>query len=288
MLKSFYSFLLPALVLLAACDAPEPKTRLDFVAGTGLTAESKTVTAGEIISTSVFARTADANNKLKRFVVSRVYDSIINSPVTYLDTSFTTEEFGMTFVFGSRGADSLRARGKEYWTFTIADEQGQQYQKQYTLTNNFPNVNQPFNSFTSYFFHRNARENIRYFSTKNGLGFPGYIGRAQATTDFRFEEGPELTLHVYGVNGTKLKATNLTPANFSAVATAATLTTQYNEAAGAETDSQLSLRKDHIIAFKTGSGKTGLIQIGTPEISRDSLQHTNILRRVPYSVKVRK
>ena len=293
MFKSLYSFLVATLALLAACDAPEPKTRLDFVAGSGLTSESKTITAGEIITTSLFARSASADNNLKRFVVSRVYDTTTNSPVVYLDTTFEASEFGMTFVFGSRGVNDVKPKGKEYWNFTVIDAQGQEYRKQYTLTSNFPNFNQPFNTFSSYYFHRNARENIQYFSTKEGLGFPAYIGRShptlQAEADFRFEEGPGLTLNLLALNGTKFKATNLSPAEFSAVGTANNLTTHYeNASAGPETDSQAAVQKDDIIAFKTGQGSVGLIQIGTFEIARDSLRQVNILRRAPYQVKVRK
>jgi hypothetical protein len=291
MFKSFYTFLLATLALLAACDAPEPKTRLDFVAGTGLTSESKAITAGEIITTSLFVRTASANNKLKRFVISQVYDTTINSPVVYLDTTFDAEEFGMTFVFGSRGVNNLKPKGKEYWNFKVIDEQGQEYQKQYILTSNFPNFDQPFNSFSSSYFHRNARENIRYFSTEQGKGFPGYIGRdhpfLQAEADFHFEEGPQLTLNLLALNGTKFKATNLSPAEFSAVATANNLTAHYDNA-GAETESQPAVQKDAVIAFKTGQGKVGLIQIGTFEIARDTINKVNILRRAPYQVKVRK
>lgn len=287
MLKPFYAFLLPALAMLAACEAPEPKTRLDFVAGTGLTSESRTIAAGEIITTSLFARSPSADNKLKQFIVSRIYDTLTNSPVVQLDTTFTAGEFGMTLVFGSRGVNNQQPKGKEYWNFKLIDEKGQEYQKQYVLTTTYPNYNQPINSFSSYYFNRNARENIRYYSTKEGLGFPAYIGRNHPDADFYFEEGPQLTLNLQALNGTTFRATTLTPAQFSATSTASTLTTFYNNA-GPDTDSQPGLRKDNIIAFKTGQDKIGLIQIGTFEVGRDSLQKVNILRRVPFQVKVRK
>lgn len=294
MFKSFSSFLLSGLTglaLLTACDAPAPKTRLDFVAGNSLTSGDRTIPGGEIVTTSLFARSASANNKLKRFIVSRVYDTTSNEPVVYLDSTFDAEEFGMTFVIGSRSFQNGQARGKEYWNFKIVDQQGTEYQKQYTLVTTFSNANQNLNSFSSYYFHRNARENLRYVATNGGLAYPGYVGRHpdfQNEMDFHFEEEPRLTLNLFGLNGTVFKATSLTPADFSAVATATNLSDHYNAAAGAEADQQPAVQPSSVIAFKTGQGKIGLIQIGPFEMARDSLKQENILRRVPYQVKVRK
>lgn len=291
MFKSFYSLFFFGLVFLTACEAPEPGTRLDFVAGDNLTSQSGTITAGEIITSSLYARSASSNNQLTRFVVSRIYDTTSNAPLVYLDTTFKAQEYGMTFVFGSRGVNGSNQTGREYWQFTVIDEQGKEYQKQYTLQANYPNARQPINTFSSYYFHRNSRENIRYFSTRQGIGFPGYIGRAhpilKSEPDFYFEEGPQLTLTLSGVNGTKLKATALTPADFTNAATPSSLTNYYDQA-GVETDTQSGLRKDDVVAFKTGPGKTGLILIKTFETARDTLRHVNILRRAPYDVKVRK
>jgi hypothetical protein len=106
--------------------------------------------------------------------------------------------------------------------------------------------------------------------------------------DFHFGEGPQLTLNLFGLNGTVFKATSLTPADFTAVATATNLSTHYNDASSEEADQQPAVQPNSIIAFKTGQGKIGLIQIGPFEIARDSLKKENILRRVPYQVKVRK
>jgi hypothetical protein len=293
MLKSFTSFLfslLSALVLLTACDAPEPKTRVDFVAGNNLTSGNRTIPGGEIVTTSLFARSTSANNKLKRFIISRVYDTTSNQPVVYLDSTFDAEEFGMTFVFGSRSFQNGQARAKEYWNFKVVDDKGMEYQKQYTLVTTFNNTNPNLNSFSSSYFHRNARENLRYAATNGGLAYPGYIGQhpdLKKDLDFHFWEDPRLTLNLSGLNGTVFKATSLTPADFTAVATANNLLTRYNEA-GPEADQQPAVQPNSVIAFKTGQGKIGLIQIGPFEIARDSLKKENILRRVPYQVKVRK
>jgi hypothetical protein len=294
MFKYFYSFLLTGLsglALLTGCDDPEPKTRLDFVAGTALTSGNGTVAGGEIITTSLFARSASASNNLKKFIVSRVYDTLINTPVVFLDSTFDAGEFGMTFVFGSRPFQNGQTRGKEYWNFKIIDAQGKEYQKQYTLVTTFNNTNPNFNSFTSSYFYRNARENIRYVATSNGLAYPGYVSQnnpgLQADLDFYFGHEPPLTVNLSALNGTRFKATNLTATEFNGVNTAANLSGYY-ENAGAETDRQPAVRPNSVIAFKTGKGKVGLIQIGTFEIARDSLKHANVLRRVPFNVKVRK
>jgi hypothetical protein len=293
MFKSFGSFFLSgccSLAFLTACDAPEPKTRLDFVAGTTLTSGNKTVAGGEIITTSVFGRSASGTNNFKRFIVSRVYDTTSNTPVVFLDSTLDAGEFGMTFVFGSRSFNNGQTRGKEYWNFKLIDAQGQEYQKQYVLVTTFNNANPNFNSFSSFYFNRNNRENIRYVATTGGLAYPGYINQNpafQANLDFHFEEAPKLTLNVSGLNGTTFKATTLTAADFTAATTATLLNNHYDNA-GTESAPQLALQPNSVVAFKTGKDKVGLIQIGTFEVARDSLKREDVLQRVPYSVKIRK
>lgn len=293
MRKSFFAFLyaaLPALAFLTACDPVEPKTRLDFVAGTNLTSGNRTLPGGEIITTSLFARSTSASNKLKRIIISRTYDTLINNPVVYLDSAFDAEEFGMSFVIGTRSFQNGKVRSKEYWDFTLLDEQGGEYRKQYTLVTTFNNPNPNLNTFSSYYYNRNAWENIRYVATKGGLAFPAYMGRnhtgLQPDLDFYFGEDPRLALHLNGLNGTLFRSTGLTAADFNAVANATHLKNQYDNAQ-AEADRQ-RVAPNSVIAFKTGQGKVGLIQFGAFEIARDTLSKENVLRRVPYNVKVEK
>ncbi|MGV3503759.1 MAG: hypothetical protein ACO1O1_08625 [Adhaeribacter sp.] len=293
MFKSFFAFLgagLLALSLITACEPLEPKTRLDFVAGTTLTSGNRTLPGGEVITTSLFARSASPSNKLKQLQIFRTFDTLIKSPVLYLDTTFDSEEFGMTFVMGTRGFQNAKTRSKEFWTFTLIDQQGSKYEKQYMLTTNFSNTNPNLNAFSSAYFNRSARENIRYVAADSGLAFPAYSSqnqRLQAGMDFFFGEGPQLALTLSSLNGTQLRSTAMSVADFNAVANATHLQNQYN-GAQAETQHLSVVPPNSVVAFKTGQGKIGLLQVGPFEIARDTLTKESILRRVPFNVKIQK
>jgi hypothetical protein len=293
MLKSFFAFLcasLLALALITACDPVEPKTRLDFVAGANLTSGNRTLPGGEVITTSLFARSASPSNKLKQLQIFRTFDTLIKAPVLYLDTTFDSEEFGMTFVMGTRGFQGAKVRSKEFWTFKLLDEQGIEYQKQYMLTTTFANTNPNLNAFSSAYFNRSARENIRYVAADSGLTFPAYSSQnqnLQAGMDFFFGEGPQLTLTLSSLNGTQLRSTAISAADFNAVANAGHLQAQY-DAAQAESQHLSVVPPNSVVAFKTGQGKIGLLQVGTFEIARDTLTKESTLRRVPFNVKIQK
>ncbi|MGV3640859.1 MAG: hypothetical protein ACO1NZ_10090 [Adhaeribacter sp.] len=293
MLKSFFAFLcagLPALALITACEPVEPKTRLDFVAGTSLTSGNRTLPGGEVITTSLFARSASPGSKLKQLQIFRTFDTLIKSPELYLDTTFDSEEFGMTFVMGTRGFQNSKLKSKEFWTFTLIDEQGTQYQKQFMLTTTFANTNPNLNAFSSTYFNRSARENISHVAADSGLAFPAYSSqnqKLQAGMDFFFGEAPGLTLTLSSLNGTQLRSTALSAGDFNAVANAGHLKTQYDNAQ-AEAEHLSVVPANSVVAFKTGQGKIGLIQVGNFEIARDTLTRQNILRRVPFNVKIQK
>jgi hypothetical protein len=299
----WFLFCLSSLVLLTSCDNdPEPRNRFDFAAGTNYTSGNRNITPGEIISTSLYAETASANTKFTKLTITCNYDtsaSITGKPsITYLDSALNSSILAMVFTIGSRGrAPATQTSNREYWTFTLEDDQQKKYEKKYRLvsTNTVP----AFQTYSSVFYHKSALENIKYFSTTNGMAYPGYIGRQNAfkdTVDFFFQVD-DLAQNTFSLRSTedknkKLKTTfrptSLTTEQFTALNTVAAITETYSSVNPANERSQITKSKAdpvQIVAFKTARNKFGVMRLDTLQVLPAGISGVKTLR-MPYSIKM--
>ena len=284
-----HCLLLTSIIFLMSCEAPEPNTRLDFASGNSLTTSKRTVPAGELITSSLYARTASADVKFKRITITYDYDSS-GTAVTYLDSVLNSSDFGLYFTFSARGV-----AGTETWNFTITDDKDSTYTKNYTLTTTSDNNQRAFNLFSTAFYKQTPFRNLQYFAAKYGTVYPGYVARQSTTlkpdVDFFFEiDDPQqntLSVRAPESNITTFKTTALTRTEFDQVASVAALTDVYNTGAVVATNRIDNLKKDQVIAFKTATSKIGLIRLDSMQVLTDKTNNTRYYR-MPYLVKVEK
>lgn len=290
-LCSFFTIVVVACLLLSCDNAPEPNTRLEFATGNNLTLGNRTVTAGEIISTSLYARTASAAIKFKKFVITCNYDSSATNTVTYLDSALNVSDFGLYFTFGTRGL-----AGTETWQFTITDDRDSTYTKSFTLRTTTENAKQPFYTFSSLFYKQSGFRNLQYFSTRDGIVYPGYVAlndqaAIKPKIDFYFEiDDPNqntFSLRTGPVNNTLFKTTTLTPTQFTQITNVTALRETYNLNTTPETTLISKSKADdpQVIAFKTAANKIGLLRLDTLQVLTDKINNTKYYR-MPYGVKV--
>jgi len=298
----WFLFCLSSLVLLASCNNdPEPRNRFDFAAGTSYTSGNRSITVGEILSTSLYAETASANTKFTKLTITCNYDtsiSITGKPtITYLDSALNSSNLAMVFTIGSRGrAPATQTSGREYWTFTLADDQQKTYVKKYRLVST--NTPAAFQTYSSVFYHKSALENIRYFSTINGIAYPGYIGRREAlkdTVDFFFQIH-NLTENTFSLRSTEdkkknlktsFRPTSLTTEQFNALNTVTAITGVYSASNAADVSQITKSKADpiQIVAFKTARNKYGVMRLDTLQVLPAGISGVKTLR-MPYSIKM--
>ncbi|PIQ22541.1 MAG: hypothetical protein COW65_02590 [Cytophagales bacterium CG18_big_fil_WC_8_21_14_2_50_42_9] len=303
MFKSFFSGWFPFItgfVLLTSCSSdPEPRNRFDFAAGSSYTSGNRTnVTAGEILSTSLYAETASSDATFTRLKITCNYDTTVSiegkPTVTFLDSVLNKSNLAMVFTTGTRG----RQAGLEYWTFTLEDSQGKTYTKNYRIVTT--KTDAVYQAYSSVFYHKTALENIKYFSTNNGLAFPGYIGRQksiQDSTDFYFQiDNPDNNAFSLRSSEspdqktkTTFRTTNLTTDEFNSIATVAAITEAYTNNTATEVFRIDKSKADsaQVIAFKTGNAKIGVMRMDTMQVLPATNGGTKTYRML-YSIKMQK
>jgi hypothetical protein len=290
-LRSFFiiGYSLAVFILFTACDnAPEPKTRFEFATGQNLTTTNRSVTGGEIIFTSLYARTASSGNKFKKFTISCDYDSS-GTPTIYLDSTLNVSDFGIFYTFGTRGLT-----GTENWTFSIKDDRDSVYTKKFTLTTTSANKNSPFYTFTSLFYKQSAFRSLQYFSAQDGMVYPGYLALHEPALkpkiNFFFDtENPQAIypkVQTAPGSSTTFQATALTPKEFNDITNVPALTEKYNLNNPGAT-SLNNLKKGQVVAFKTTANKIGLILLDSMQVLTNQEDNTKYYR-MPYTVKVEK
>ena len=296
MFKSFISgwflFITGFLLLTSCSNDPEPRDRFDFAAGNSYTSGNRTnVPAGEILSTSLYAETASADTKFTKLTITCNYDmSIAGKPtVTFLDSALNTSNLAMIFTVGTRGI-----AGREYWTFTLEDSGGKIYTKNYQIVTTKPNA--AYQAYSSVFYHKSALENIKYFSTNNGLAYPGYIGRQTSikdSTDFYFQiDDPvknTFSLRSSEESKTTFRTTGLTTDQFNNITTVAAITEAYNTNAVTQVPQLSKSKADpvQVVAFKTAKDKIGVMRLDTLQIVPASNGGTKVYR-LPYTIKMQR
>ena len=294
----WFLFCLSSLLLLAGCEnEPEPRNRFDFAAGASYTSGNRSITAGEILSTSLYAETASGNTKFTKLTITCNYDttvSISGKPtITYLDSALNTSNLAMVFTVGSRGrASGNQISGREYWTFTLEDDQKKTYVKKYRLVSSHPAAG--FQTYSSVFYHKSALENIRYFSTTTGVAYPGYLGRNafKDSVDFFFQID-NLSQNAFSLRSsenrkTTFRPTSLTTEQFTALNTASAIAEAFTAANPAAEVSQIPKSKTdpvQIVAFKTARNKIGVMRLDTLQVLPAGLSGIKTLR-MPYSIKM--
>ncbi|WP_026462213.1 hypothetical protein [Adhaeribacter aquaticus] len=284
------------LILFTGCNSdPEPRTELLFASGNNLTTTNRSnVRGGEILSTSIYARTP-ASNKFQNFKVTYTYDTTdAKNLTTYLDSTLNAEEYAMLFTFSTRALT-----GYEVWNFEIKDSNNKVYSKRYRITTTSTNSqNRPFYTDSTYFYRKSNVENLQYFSVTDGTVYPGNVVRQNIQIrnkiNFYFEQptpetSPE-TVNLKSFNNTSFKTTNLTVKEFNSVKTISSLESAYSNATDAS-NTIPTLKQGQVVAFKTGTigqEKIGLIKIINFVTAFDRQKNDSILIRMPYIVKVQK
>jgi len=301
MFKSFFSgwfLLITGFVLLTSCSTdPEPRNRFDFAAGSSYTSGNRTnVTAGEILSTSLYAETASSDATFTRLTITCNYDTAVSiegkPTVTFLDSVLNKSNLAMVFTTGTRG----RQAGSEYWTFTLEDSGGKTYTKNYRIVTT--KTDAVYRAYSSVFYHKSALENIKYFSTNNGLAYPGYIGRQtsiQDSIDFYFQiDDPDN--NVFSLRSAKdlnqkpkttFRTTSLTTDQFNSITTLDSITGAYNTNAANEVFQLSKSKADpvQVVAFKTVKNKIGVMRLDTLQVLPASNGGTKTYRML-YSIKM--
>ncbi|AMR27689.1 hypothetical protein A0257_11665 [Hymenobacter psoromatis] len=183
-------------LLLAACTKVNSPLKLYYISSSRFTSGSKTVNAGDTLSTRLYAATSTdtaSANRLNHFRVTVTYSplaapfayptnlatfSYISLPthqeVVYLDSALTTSprNFLYTSTFGARTTS-----GTETWLFTATDTDGNSSARSFTLAVRRPDSTQVFHDYTLRLPSSNntyGSGGRRFIDLKSGLVYPAY------------------------------------------------------------------------------------------------------------------
>lgn len=187
---------LPLLLLVVACTKINSPLKLYYISSSRFTSGSKTVGAGDTLSTRLYAATsteAASANRLTHFRVTVTYSPLTapfayptnlatfsytslptSQEVVYLDSALTTSprDFLYTSTFGARTTS-----GTETWLFEAQDTDGNTSARSFTLAVRRPDSTQVYHDYTLRLPSSNntygpgAR---RFIDLKSGLVYPSY------------------------------------------------------------------------------------------------------------------
>ncbi len=187
---------LPLLLLLVACAKSNSPLKLYYISSSRFTSGSKTVGAGDTLSTRLYAATstdAAGTNRLTHFRVTVTYSPLTapfayptnlatfsyaslptSQEVVYLDSALTTSprDFLYTSTFGARTTS-----GTETWHFEAQDSASSTSARSFTLSVRRPDSTQVYHDYTlrlpasNNTYGSGAR---RFIDLKSGLVYPTY------------------------------------------------------------------------------------------------------------------
>lgn len=268
--------LLSSVLFFTACtDDEEPLDQpptIEFVAGGSFVSSNTTLTVNTPFTVKVLAEAnVTSASKIQSLKISRVFNlQTWDTTLTYNDASFSLE---VTFT-------SMATAGLERITFEITDKAGQKASKFLDITTEDVNIPIPINTFTMRI--------LGSYQSPTGSSFASIDGNVytlaqafanQGIIDFLYWWGAstsatlgapddDLAGQVFtGVNGlpnwsvkngTRFKATTITASEFDALDDGAPIIAA---ATGADQTRMGTLSAANVIAFKTVTGKYGVIKV---------------------------
>jgi hypothetical protein len=263
---------------------------ISFIGGTGFTDGDVSLDAGELFKVGITAAAnATSGKNLVKFKVVRTFDNI---PVTVLDSTINTDNFSVQFT-----TTAVPEVGQERWTFTITDKDGELNELSFIVTT--AATAGEINSYDDIIL--GSYDNATY-----GSSFASSTGTVYKIADAKLNSAKVDWVYFYGVTNLATlaapdnadAATIFTGANgltnwatrnatrFSKVTSAIVWDNITNDseitavAGGASESKESQLQTGNILAFKTTSGKMGLIKIGVIT--------SGAAGSIGYSVKVQK
>ncbi len=146
-INSFFAMLLIASVpFITSCATDEEpgdvKPTINFVGGAGFTSADVSLETNETIKVGINAFTnASSKAKLNNFKIVRTFNNI---PFTALDSTLSsTDSFSITLE-----SSAYPEAGTERWTFTITDKDGESSEISFNVTTTAPTTGKPIKSYT--------------------------------------------------------------------------------------------------------------------------------------------
>jgi hypothetical protein len=276
--------------LLAGCTKDIPPLRLDFVGATGLTSGNQTVPAGDTLTTRLYTA---SENPLTRLRITVNYEpngrpiiypipaslfdpaSVASQELVFLDSVLNSvSELSLQTRFGARTTS-----GTERWTYTASDAKGNSTSRAYRLTVRKSDSLAVYHSYKTY-----LRPPGRIFMLlRPGLVLPRYSVNTLADNQQQVDlvvpssndyilaapAAPAPVLRLSAARWplsvrrrTRILLTNLSSETFTNADTAEELRSGFGGlAVTADSLSTGPLAKDQVLAFRTGEGYYGLLQI---------------------------
>lgn len=266
--------LVSTMLLFTACTDDEDPVDLppsiSFVAGAGYISNDATLTVDMPFTVKILAEAnATSNSKIQSLKITRVFS--LNTWDTTLTFNETTLSMEVSFI-------AVSVPGVERITFKVTDKDGQSASKELDITTEESSI--PINTFTMRI--------LGSYQSATGSSFASIDGNVytlaqafanQGIIDFLYWWGAstsatigapddDLAAQVFtGVNGlpnwsvkngTRFTTTTFTAAEFDALDDGAPIIAA---ASGADQTRAGSLETGHVIAFKTVTGKYGVLKV---------------------------
>jgi hypothetical protein len=268
------AILITSVTLLTSCTedttTPDQPPTIEFVAGSGFVSENVTLTVGTTFQIKVLMEAnATSGSKIQDLKVTRVFD---------LQTSDTTYSINETTATVTIGFIAMPTAGVERITFEAIDKAGQSASVYLDITTE--NATTPINTFTMKILGSYQSSYGSSFASLDGTVYSmNDAYNNQASIDFLYWWGSSTSATIGAPddananlvytgatglpnwtikNATRFQTTALTAAEFDAINDGNVLATN---ASGADKTRIGTLAVGNVFAFKSVTGKSGLIKV---------------------------